>query len=229
MERFHARRVAHVPHRGVLVRGFTLIELMVVLAIIVVVTTIAITGQGSFNRSIILSNAAYDLALSFRSAEVYGLGSRATGSAANTGYGLHFDRGTPTTFLMFADSSPGPSTTSCHPAVDINAPDAKPGDCAYQSSGDILTNTYRLGNGITISKFCGYSSGAWTCSDGTVSTLDVTFTRPNTNPTITVNGSYSAAFPVTQACITLSSPQGATKFVTVSQTGRISADAAACP
>ena len=46
--------------------GFTLIEMIIVIAIIGIITLVVIVSQGSFNKSLILSNAAYDLALALR-------------------------------------------------------------------------------------------------------------------------------------------------------------------
>ena len=60
MEPFRFRRGLALS----LSKGFTLIELMVVLAIIVVITTVVLTSQSSFNKSLILANTSYDIALS---------------------------------------------------------------------------------------------------------------------------------------------------------------------
>ena len=48
-------------------KGFTLIELLIVLAIIATVTTIALSSQSNFNKTLILANTAYDIALTLRS------------------------------------------------------------------------------------------------------------------------------------------------------------------
>ena len=81
---------------------------MVVLTIIVVITTVVVASQSSFNKTLILVNTAYDIALTLRSAETYGLGSRAFGGVVNAGYGLNFQSGTPQSFTLFADTYPAP-------------------------------------------------------------------------------------------------------------------------
>ncbi|MDP2651722.1 MAG: type II secretion system protein, partial [bacterium] len=113
--------------------GFTLVELMVVLAIIGVVMSIVLTNQGSFNKTLILQNTTYDIALTLRNAETYGLGSRAVGLAANLGYGVHFQNAPARLMTLFADTSPSPDASNCHglPAGGADAPDAQPGDCVY--------------------------------------------------------------------------------------------------
>ncbi|HUY05374.1 MAG TPA: type II secretion system protein [Candidatus Paceibacterota bacterium] len=212
-------------------RGFTLIELLVVLAIITVISGIIFTSQSTFNKTLILANTAYDVALSLRSAETYGLGGHAM-SAVPTGYGLHFDKAAPGSFLLFADSNPAPSTSSvCHTITDPTALDAQPGDCAYKAGLDTLVTSYTLGNNITISDFCAYpSSGSKLCASlGNLSTLDIVFARPNPDPLMSANGLYSSIAPVTSACLTITSPLGGSKYVSVEASGDIVANAAACP
>lgn len=213
-------------------RGFTLVELMVVLAIIAIITGIALSSQNSFNRTLVLANTAYDVALTLRSAQTYGIGSRAALVSANTGYGLDFARGSPQSFTLFADTDPLPSVSSpCHPARDASAPDAEPGDCAY-SARDARITTYTLGNRIFVSDFCGYASGSWSCANSgnrALSSLDIVFARPNPDPFMSVNGAYAPSAPVSAACIALSAPGGGARFVSVAASGEINANAASCP
>ena len=216
-----------------LLTGFTLVELLVVVAIILIVTSLAFVSQSSFNKTLILANTAYDIALTLRSTETYGLGSRSLAGGSNTGDGLNFDATTPGSFTFFADVSPSPSTApGCHQTSDPSAPDARPGDCVYQEDQGEKVTTYTLGNGIVVSNFCAYSLGVWSCAhsgDETLSSLDIVFVRPNADPFMSVNGLYSTAFPVTQACIALSSPQGGERFVSVAASGAITANALSCP
>jgi prepilin-type N-terminal cleavage/methylation domain-containing protein len=216
--------------------GFTLVELLVVLAIIGVIMTVTLTSQGSFNKTLILSNTAYDIALTIRSAETYGLSSRASGAVANSGYGINFTTTAPDTVTLFADAYPIPGvTTVCHANPDPTAPDARPGDCAYQSSQGELVTSYKLGNAITITDFCAQSSGVWSCTyahggyGGGLASLDLVFVRPDPNPFMSVNGAYSSLSPVTRACLTISSRQGGSRYISVSSSGQISASAASCP
>lgn len=214
---------------GKALRGFTLIEMVVVLSIIVVITTVAITSQSEFNKTVILANAAYDVALTLRSAETYGLGSRAVGATANAGYGLHFDRGIPGEFTVFADTYPAPSTTSvCHPIFDASAPSALPGNCVYDGAYGEQIITYKLNNGITISNFCTLSRGDWSCATGNLVTLDVVFSRPNPDPFVSVNGQYAASYPVSEVCLSFTSNTGGARYVSVAASGAISAGAASC-
>ena len=214
-------------------RGFTLVELMVVLTIIMVITVVVLVSQSSFNKTLILANTAYDVALTLRSAETYGLGSRAFGTTVNAGYGIHFESGTPGSFTLFADRYPAPSVSSvCHPINDASAPNAQSGNCSYEPNQGEKVTSYTLGNGITIRDFCAYALGSWSCAaahGGGLTSLDIVFARPNPEPFISVNGSYTTALPITAACITLTSPQEGLQYISVGSSGQITANAAPCP
>ena len=203
---------------------------MVVLAIIAVVASIVLSSQNSFNKTLTLTNTTYDIALTILNAETYGISSRAAGIMTNAGYGVHFQKTSANSFTFFADTYPLPSTSSvCHPIDDPSAPNARPGNCIYDSSkGEGITD-HVLGNGITISKFCSYAIGSWSCSDNGLTSLDIVFARPNASPFISANGAYSASFPITAACLTVSSPQGGSRFISVSSYGQITANAPSCP
>ncbi len=201
--------------------GFTLVELMVVLAIIVTISGVILGSQSSFNKTLILSNTAYDIALTLRSAQTYGLGSRASVASANAGYGLHLNSGVQDSFILFSDTSP---------AASCGAPDCPPGDHVYTNGQDVLVQTYALGNRMAVSNFCAFSSGAWACAaNGGLTSLDLVFARPNPDAFMSKNGTYSPVFPVTAACLTISSPQGGSRFISVGTSGQIVANAASCP
>lgn len=194
-------------------------ELLVVVAIITIIMAIVLTGQGMFNKTLLLETTAYDVTLALRDAETYGIGSRAAGTVTNAGYGIHFTPGD--SFTLFADTYPTLST--CHPNTGL--PNAEPGNCVYDANNGETVHTYTLGNGITVSSLCVFN-GSWSCS-GT-SSLDIVFSRPNPVAFISKNGLYSSLN--TQACLTLASPQGTTRYLSiVAATGEITADAPSCP
>ena len=202
--------------------------MLVVIAIITIITLIVITSQGNFNKSLILSNAAYDVALAIRSAESYGLGGRLTTTLANNaGYGLHFTAGT-NTFIFFADNYPAASGSVCHPTPPTGAssPEAKIGDCIYTAGSDSLVLTNKLNNAITISKICADNNGTWTCSPSLTS-LDITYVRPIPSPFISASGAYAAS--ISAACIELKSQQGTIRDISINSTGEINGNAASCP
>jgi len=199
---------------------------MVVLAIIGVVMSIVLTSQSTFNKTLILKNTAYDIALTLHNAQTYGLGSRASNTTINTGYGVHFQNAPTASLTLFADIYPAPSPFSCHPTDDASSPNAQPGDCIYTIGQDQKVTDYTLGNGITISDFCAFK-GSWSCAvalGGGLSSLDIVSARPNPDTFIRANGlSY------TSACLIISSPQGGLRYISVAASGQITANAASCP
>ena len=66
-------------------RGFTLIELLVVVAIIVVITGLILANSNKFGGQTMLQNLSYDIALSLREAQVYGISVRSNSGAFKTG------------------------------------------------------------------------------------------------------------------------------------------------
>ena len=209
-------------------------------AIILIVTAVTITSQASFNKTIILANTAYDIALTMHSAENFGLGSRAASGVVNAGYGVHFDMAVPNSLILFADTYPpvvGSSGPFCHTTVGVpGGPGAIPGDCVYEPSSntggsDQIINDYTLQNGITLNNLCVYPdlSSSWSCSNtNNFSTLDVVFARPNGDATISIGGTFVSPSPYTKACISVTSPQGGLRYVSVDTLGEISVSASPC-
>ena len=87
--------------------GFTLIELMVVLVIFVALTGIMISSQSKFDGSILLDNLAYDIALSIREAQTYGVNVKefATSSSPSVfaGYGVNFMKADNKHYILYSD------------------------------------------------------------------------------------------------------------------------------
>lgn len=91
-------------------RGFTLIELLVVIGIVTVITGVVLANYGEFGSRILLRNLTYDLALTIREAQVFGISGRfqeGDAFAGSTPIIIYFDR-TPSIeylFYMFKDKN----------------------------------------------------------------------------------------------------------------------------
>ncbi|MDE1965975.1 MAG: prepilin-type N-terminal cleavage/methylation domain-containing protein [Patescibacteria group bacterium] len=207
--------------------GFTLIEMLVVLAIIVIITSLALSGQSAFNQTLLLTNAAYDLGITVRQAESYGISSRsftAGGQATtNAGYGIDFSNADLHSYTLFADiARPIAPPTWCPTGV-AGTPTAKPGDCLFEASSNETVDTYTFTRGFSFSKFCGraLNTGATLCSGSGLDTLDVVFVRPNTEAILT-GRKGGAAWQLSNAIVYLTSPAGGVRCVTVTDVGQIS-------
>jgi len=190
--------------------GFTLIELMVSLAIFAFMTAFLLAKYGTFNQSTLVTNLAYDAALTIRSAQSYGLNVLGTVSNSSTctgqtgysagnpcfyyPYGVYFALSTPNQFILFAD-------------ID--------GTGKYDSgtSGELIS-TYNMNHGYTIKSIC---AGTLTSCTPLSSSLNITFKRPNPDAIIIGDGGSAVSY----AKITFVA-NNTTSSVVVQSTGEIS-------
>jgi prepilin-type N-terminal cleavage/methylation domain-containing protein len=193
--------------RGPCSRGFTLIELLVSIGIFTLITTISVFNNAQFNSNVLLTNLAYEVALSVRQAQFYGISVRqntSDSSKYDSGYGIRFDRvASPTSYILYEDVKSGVSPNHIKDAGDT----------------DIETFTLQKGNRITK-----------VCVDGdctTHSRVDITFVRPNPDAYIRASDNTSTAYGKAEVCV--ASPAGAKRKVVVESTGQISVSTDASP
>ncbi|MDO8510418.1 MAG: prepilin-type N-terminal cleavage/methylation domain-containing protein [bacterium] len=197
-------------------KGFTLVEAMVSVSIFVIVTAIILINHRKFNSDILLTSLAYEMALSIREAQVYGISVR--GEVVDTsakqfdiGYGVHFDRTNLNSYTLFADSSINGNFN----IYDDNTVDT-----------DVQIFTLKRGN--KIKKFCGYVAGSTDtrCSDGSgtdttpLNSLDIAFKRPD--PEAIIGDIAYGAREYHRAIIYIESPQLEERKITIESTGQIS-------
>ncbi len=90
-------KILPLEHSQKVVRGFTIVELLVTLAIFTILTVVVLANYPSFNNKIALEILAQNIALSIREAQVYGISIRATDITETElapAYGAHFWGGT---------------------------------------------------------------------------------------------------------------------------------------
>ena len=183
-------------------RAFSLIELLVVVGIFTVISTIVLANHSRFNSSVLLGSLAYDIALSVREAQVYGLSVRGVNANFQVGYGVHF--ATANSYILFAD-------TNANKKYD---------DGTGSEPADTVVSSYSLSAGHQISRFCGVTAlGAEECSDTSViDRLDIVFFRPDPDAVISSAnpGIYSAAH------VTVRSSVVETRTISIASTGQIS-------
>ena len=198
-------------------RGFSLMEMLVVIALFTIITGAALANHARFGEGILATNLAYDVALSLREAQSYGLSVREGAGAGifDVGYGVHFKDDT--FFVFFAD-------LDNNQKYDGTSVDGK---CV---NGTECLKVYRLERGNSIASFCGVltSFGSLDCRDfianrDDISFLDVLFKRPYPDAFIRtdLNGQNEERYQ--SAYVVLLSPKHReSRVVEVFQTGQIS-------
>lgn len=194
-------------------KGFTLIELLVSMGIVVIITSVALVQHNQFNETLALTNLAYEVGLSVRQAQVFGIsvrefdGSARVGAAEDFLYGVHFDdrAGNRTEYVLYADLN---------------------NDEAFTNDAEIVETT-TITRGNFIDRFCGIRGGTATCSvgvdaPGPLRSLSIQFRRPNPDAVIVGETSSAKTFYESAIIVLRSQDGGATRCVRVRPTGQVS-------
>lgn len=150
-------------------KGFSLVELLVVVSIFVIITGVVLFNQNKFSSDISITNVSYAIALQIRQAQVYGTLVRSPNfTEYDLSYGVHFfkEANNLSTFYFFADNNRNNKFDD--PSVDN------------------LISSHMLGEGNTISSICTYQTigNNERCmgdseSTNDLSSVDIMFKRPD--------------------------------------------------
>ncbi len=204
----------HVTSRGLsskkglsLQKGFTLIELLMVSAVIVIVSALVFANNNRFGGRVLLQNFSYDLALTIRKAQVYGISvNRFSANTFNAGYGVHFDITTAagaTNYILYGD---GVTTNGLY------------------DTGE-LVESYSITRGYKIIDICTWTGNTQTCG---LKKLDILFLRPEPDAQISAaDASCALSLPSrsnckTRASIIVGSPRGDSMSVVIDESGQLS-------
>lgn len=190
-------------------KGFTLIELLVSVSIFIIMTTLLVAKYGNFNENVLLTNLAYDVAITLRTAQTYGLSVRTTDTATFTNaYGVNFDsiNINNSKVIFFVDST-------------VNS--------KFDSSQGETIDTYAIKRGAIISDVCEIDQYKVCESNGNqFKVLNVTYKRPDPNAQICLsinsNSTTGDKCGVKYAKITLKGRDGGLRYITVRENGQIS-------
>lgn len=187
-----------------------MIELLVVTGILVLISGLILFNNRQFKGRILLENLAYDIALSVRQAQVYGISVRQFGDTFDISYGMHFNvQSSSHTYNLFGDTG----------GVSANG--------LWDPGEDVSPSPYNIESGYFIARLCvpaGVDPG--TCSP--VTQIDIVFRRPEPDACISkdgvsgITGEYKCTEGQESARIILQSPQGEETSVVVESTGQIS-------
>lgn len=199
--------------------GFTLIELMISVAIIGIITAVVIFNQSDMSDRISLNNVANNMVLQARQAQVYGISVKGISNVFTNAYGVHFNinvgsGGSNAIYYTFVDGlSPG----TANGYMDTTT-------CTVGSTECVARNYITRGN--KISRICAINSSG-VCNYGTIGRADITFLRPD--PSALVKVFDTSGFNVTASYpgllgvqIELTSPRGSIRTIYIYTSGQIS-------
>lgn len=147
-------------------KGFSLPELIIVIAIFVIITTVALFNQGRLSSSVLLTNMAYEVGLAVREAQIYGIGVRSddTGSNFSGQYGAHFNIANPRQVIVYADNPNDVNNTLF----------------TYDAGEEKYIYEFNNSRGNKISALCVGDLSNGPCNNAIgKNTVDVLFRRPN--------------------------------------------------
>lgn len=185
---------------------------MVVTGIIVVVTGVILANNNRFGGVVLLQNLTYDVALSIRQAQIYGISVARFGAdpTFSSGYGVDFDLANSNAYTLFAD-------VSNNGLYDCTSPG---------SGGCELVGATTIASGYSIASLCATApGGAETCTG--ITKLDILFRRPEPDAWISANGIscvLQSSDCEESGRVVLQSPRGDTMTVLVDANGQISVE-----
>ena len=193
--------------------GFTLVELLITIVIFVIVTGVVLVNKNQFDSVILLNNFAYDVALSIKQAQTYGVNVREGVSGTfKAAYGVYFNLNNPggvNNFILFNDVK-GDAGGSL--------PDGKyNGDLISCSASNVeCIQRYTMRRGMFIKEICVGTEEMCTLANE----LSVLFYRPSLEAKIYADNNFSESKPY--AKITLSSTDGeSTSDIVITGVGQI--------
>jgi len=219
----HTGPAAQVVRRGGRAAGFTIIELSVVVGIALIISALVLFNNSRFNSAILLRSLAYEVGLSLREAQLYGVAVKEVTPGSGT-FGAAYGVYVPATIIGVQNST--------YPLfADLN------NNGLYDDGPSSVVENFTLKNFFSMSNFCAVEgngamqcastcpsplpSGASSCSSSSIGWLDVTFVRPNPNAIILTSFASSLPSLYTAAYFTVTSQNGSTRTVSISAMGQI--------
>lgn len=207
------------------IRGFTLVELSISLAVIATLTFMLLSQYPDTSTRLTLVNASHTTSLLIREAQVRGSAIDSANSSLG-GYGVYAALASPSKLILFGDtvdaSIPKPYGVSVGNGIFENG-------SPINETKSVTTFPARY----IIHKLCVGAGYPFTCNASStpqITSLTISFTRPNPTPTIYINNATSTS--ASAACIELISPRyplsGHVRNVQVFNSGMIRNDIGTC-
>ncbi len=187
--------------------GFTLVELLVSIAVIVIITSIVLVKYDSFDSTTLLKNTAYDIALTLREAQLKSVSASRQNGNFDYPFGVTF--------------TPGAKTYTTFRYQYVVATDYPYYDGTHTSD----LNTATIDRSMYVSDMCVEKNGTYYCSStNEITRLDISFKRPEFKALIYADGySAGAQEDISSAKIKVASTRGTGDvfIVTVTHLGQI--------
>ena len=217
-------------------RGFTIIEMIVVISIFAIMAGLVLFKYKDYNAAINLENTTQDIALQIQKAQNDALSGKypvtlhAPPADWRTSYGMYFDTATPKQFVSFFDSASLQPSNPGFNAVGVNnrgyisgpMPITAPSSCG-NTSPECL-NVFSITDDTSIDKICtNVNMVGCTSAINTPSNISLVFTRPFSD-LVAVSVISSNPTPITVGDIRIrirSSVTSKARDIVVSQLGQI--------
>lgn len=175
-------------------RGFTLIELVVVLSIFVIISSVILADYPGFSQRVALERTAQEIALSLREAETLALSVRESSLVQGefVGFGVHFNIATPREYILFSDLN---------------------GNNSFQANEEV--DHFFIEKSPIISRLC-VGTETNLPDDCNISVIDMVYLRPDPTITITADGVWHPQFSLRVA-----TPDASFKEIVAWFTGQI--------
>ena len=190
--------------------GFTLIEMLAVVGVMVLVSSLILANNSRFGGTVLLQNLAYEVALSVRQAQVYGISVRRFGEAEVAEYA-------PAYGVRFL--APSDQQSDARNGYVLFADLAAFANGKYDGEPE-LVQSLRLLSGYRIANL--YVTDIDTGAEVSVDRIDISFRRPNPDAYI-VQGLDEIDDEIQQSArIELASPREESISIVVDANGQIS-------
>lgn len=206
-------------------RGFTLVEMTIVAAIFGLMTAVVVYKYGDFTSNLLVSNMAYEIALTARQAQVFGVGVRAIqidgeakfdypyGVYINVNDGSTNQAGESRSFILFADRD---DDLLCDNGLE--GAGFTPCTCA---EGDECVDQFTLQRNIRITELRVGNENCLNIAGG-VNAISVTFKRPSPEARIKRQDTYDEGFAFTQIKVEAPGSSISPSYVLIRNNGQIS-------
>lgn len=152
-------------HTGLSQLGFSLIELLITMAISTLIVSAVLIRFDAFDSVVVLKSIAYEFALTVREAQVFAVS--ATGDTSGLfeqPYGIYVEMTNPQDYIFFEDTN---------------------GNRTYNSGTDVILETYSMNGKYEWRDLCVDTTSGQTCG---LNSISMVFQRPEFDPTINTTG-----------------------------------------